>query len=350
MVHDSDNSFSAEWDDDQSQVSASGFVPATDKFEAVNRLSRAAGGGAETLGPGSKERKSVLVTVARSLNLDPSVESLAKPELGRVLAGKVGARWDEACWSTGSTVTLEGLNRILEGVLVHLTKVPSESLPNSSSPVSEANEILKACLEALPWQFDGRSAIETLLAAESRNWAQSEWPGFYFEHLGISACVAEMGGAPVATPGRTKFDYGLDYIWDFKCHSDDDPWAILNDQEAIHWALKEGGLGFIVLEGEAKFEPDFANWHRQFKIDNGVAPRPRAVERSYVRKLKSSFDPHRLSAFWFPNGYEWQRAVMAAAVKEYKQGQQVTGAARRPKYQLNLEAASPWIVAHRSLR
>ena len=322
-------------------------MPAADKFEAVNRLSRAAGGGPETLGPGSKERKSVLVTVARSLALDPGVESLSKPELGRAIAGAVGATWDESCWSTGSTITLEGLNRILEGLLSQVGPVRRGG--GGSSAASEAERILSACLDVLPSQFDGHSAIETLLAAESRNWAQSEWPGFYFEYLGITSCVAQMGGAPVATPGRTKFDYGLDYIWDFKCHSDDDPWAILNDQEAIQWALNDSGLGFIILEGVAEFQPDFGEWHRQFKVDHGVQPRTRAVERSYVRKVKSSFSPHQLSAYWFADEVEWKRATSAGAVKEYKQGQQVTGAARRAKFQLNLELARPWRVAHHTL-
>ncbi len=92
------------------------FVPARDKLEAVNRLSRIVGGPVEVLGPGSKERKSVLETVARALDCPSDALALSKPELAAYLVEMVGGEWTEQCWSSGATVTLTGLNSLLRGL------------------------------------------------------------------------------------------------------------------------------------------------------------------------------------------------------------------------------------------
>src|SRR5687768_1551480 len=54
------------------------LIAARSKLEAVTRISSIAGASPESLGPGSKERKSVLVNAARSLDLrvDPSKDKI----------------------------------------------------------------------------------------------------------------------------------------------------------------------------------------------------------------------------------------------------------------------------------
>ena len=91
----------------------SAFVPARSKLEAVTRISALTHSPPETLGPGSKERKSVLVNLAVGLDLNVATNA-TKVDLGADIAAAIGAKWDESCWSAGQTVTLVGLNRILE--------------------------------------------------------------------------------------------------------------------------------------------------------------------------------------------------------------------------------------------
>ena len=69
-----------------------------------------------SLGRGSKEKKSSLEALGRFVGLE--LERVAtKAECGRRIAEVTGAAWDETCISTGDTVTLEGLNRLLDGVV-----------------------------------------------------------------------------------------------------------------------------------------------------------------------------------------------------------------------------------------
>ena len=95
--------------------SVNDFVPAGNKLEAVTRLSALTGAPPETLGPGSKERKSLLVNCSRRLGLDVD-ESATKPELAESIARQLGMEWSADCWSAGQTITLTGLNRLLSGV------------------------------------------------------------------------------------------------------------------------------------------------------------------------------------------------------------------------------------------
>lgn len=90
-----------------------GFVPAGNKLEAVSRISALTGSPPETLGPGSKERRSVLVNLGAAFDIAAPPHT-PKPALGRLLADRLGAQWDADCWSRGDTITLVGLNRLLQ--------------------------------------------------------------------------------------------------------------------------------------------------------------------------------------------------------------------------------------------
>src|SRR5262245_62047272 len=89
-----------------------GFVPSRDKLEAVNRISALMHGGPEELGPGSKERKRVLEKVVTFFDL-PIATSVNKVALGRAIVEALGGTWTEACYSTGYTITLHGLDLVL---------------------------------------------------------------------------------------------------------------------------------------------------------------------------------------------------------------------------------------------
>jgi hypothetical protein len=78
---------------------------------------RLAGEPVEPLGPGSKEKRSSLEALGRYLGIDLT-DVPTKRECGRLLAARTRVDWDSLCYSTGDTVTLEGLTRLLEGAVV----------------------------------------------------------------------------------------------------------------------------------------------------------------------------------------------------------------------------------------
>ena len=64
---------------------------------------------------GSTEPKKLfeLVSDALGLDLDPG---LTKPRLAGGICESAGLEWDSACWSSGGTVTVVGLRRVLDAV------------------------------------------------------------------------------------------------------------------------------------------------------------------------------------------------------------------------------------------
>lgn len=108
------------------------FVPAGSKLEAALRISALNGGPPEGLGPGSKERKSLLVNLARVLGI-PIDSSIGKPDIGEAIALALGRPWDQGCWSAGQTITLTGLNRLLEGAEAEFRRRPGDSPETASS-------------------------------------------------------------------------------------------------------------------------------------------------------------------------------------------------------------------------
>ena len=84
-----------------------------------------AGHPVEPLGRGSKEKKSSLVALGRALGLD--LEAIGgKTECGRLIAERLGADWDDTCHSTGDTITLAGMNRLLDATFRYLLADPHD--------------------------------------------------------------------------------------------------------------------------------------------------------------------------------------------------------------------------------
>jgi hypothetical protein len=89
------------------------FRASLHKLEAVNRISNLTGSGPEELGPGAKERKRVLVNLAFGLGIrNPNQHS--KHELLKAILSKYGVPFQRSYVSRGGTITLDGLNIILE--------------------------------------------------------------------------------------------------------------------------------------------------------------------------------------------------------------------------------------------
>lgn len=90
------------------------YESARSKAEAVARMYFLGNRVAEPLGPGSKEKKSAFVALGQFVGLELSGVA-GKHECGRLIAERTGVLWDDSCMSAGDTVTLTGLNRLVDG-------------------------------------------------------------------------------------------------------------------------------------------------------------------------------------------------------------------------------------------
>lgn len=313
--------------------------PARSKLEAVMRIASLTGAPEEALGPGSKERKSVLVNLARGMELPVEIK-LSKPELARAIVTYLGGSWDVASHSTGDTITLVGLNRVLVAAQTALARRGEARLGRFQDVQQEAAAILRVLDRALPSQLEGRAAVTHMREAEFNLWALDEWAGTYFEFLGLPALINTFGGGPVRFV-NTTFDYALDSVWDLKTHATRGP-TILNSQDAVDACLEAGrGLGFVVLTGTARYDETgaFKSWFREQRAAAGKQPAKRATSPRYRRRSKNAFEPRSLEAFRLRDRDDLQEAVDAGVMGDMRQGRQVSGAARKPKYQLNLSRA-----------
>ena len=127
------------------------FRPGASKQEVVDRLHRHIGIREEALGPGSKERKSTFLAVASTLEISVP-QGARKPEIASSICNYLGGTWDETCESAGDTVTLSGLNRLLE--LVELHFVRQEPLRPRSGKSEEAMNELDVDVDLLEKDVD----------------------------------------------------------------------------------------------------------------------------------------------------------------------------------------------------
>jgi 5-methylcytosine-specific restriction protein A len=97
------------------------FRAAKDKKDAVERLGVYATGTPSSLGPGSKEHKNLLVDLARALGLEID-EDATKQELAKYISRAYGRSWLPEYESEGQTITLAGLNQLLEIASLNLAK------------------------------------------------------------------------------------------------------------------------------------------------------------------------------------------------------------------------------------
>lgn len=92
------------------------YESARSKAEAVARMYLLGNRVVEPLGPGSKEKKSALVALGCFVGLDLQ-DIPGKHECARLIAEAVQTPWDGACVSGGDTITLVGLNRLVDGAV-----------------------------------------------------------------------------------------------------------------------------------------------------------------------------------------------------------------------------------------
>lgn len=336
------------------------FQPAVSKIEAVTRIARLTDSPEEWLGPGSKEHKSVLVNLADRLLPDAQLDRSSKTRLARDMARELGVPWTDTCYSTGETIALEGLNTILAGTERRLGRLGTSAADLLASPQAEGAALAAALLDgwkAEPW--DGRTCVEWLAASGSRGANDNEWQGFYFEARGrevLAAAFQPTPNPPRTRFGNTVFDYSLNHVWDLKAHTarqlDGSGTVIkrggalmLNDERAVRHCVAEGGLGFLVLSGDALMDEDgtFVAWHREFKSRQGkkVAPSNSGLSRT----RKRAFTPLSIDAFWIGSTPALDAAVASGSLAVRASGRQPpreaggSGASRADKFHMNMADA-----------
>lgn len=165
------------------------YASATSKAESTARAYLLAEQGVEPLGPGSKEKKSALVALGRAVGLDLTAVS-GKTTCGELIAEELGVTWDATCRSRGDTITLTGLNRLVDAAVQRL-------FVEQQHPRMRLGEITSAAA----------SAAQSMKTTEKRGTAMvqvsSELEQTIAEHL---ATLSEPGpvpeGAAVTTDQR----------------------------------------------------------------------------------------------------------------------------------------------------
>lgn len=311
------------------------FIPAKNKLEAVNRISEMTESGPEYLGPGSKERKSVLINLAIGLGVSFSHE-LTKQEIGSRIASHLGRSWLPEHESVGQTITLKGLNLLLEAAQQHRDNAASSApLTLEAAFESELLAISRVVKSATPSAMDGKQCVEEMRIAGNSNWRQPQWQGFYFEMKAIPALTLQIGGGQQRFL-NTTFDYVRNFVWDLKTHSSvgesgqPTPTCQLNDARAMEQAIDETGLGFIILSGLPTYDREFTRWHKKMRGGGNNEP---------GRTLKSKFVPQNLDIFFVPNLGSLQKAKQNKELQLTKQGKNSNGKPRPMKYSLDLKKA-----------
>jgi hypothetical protein len=78
------------------------YLPARNKLEVVARISAITNSGPESLGPGRKERKSVVLNLAKGFQV-PVNENDTKQEIARKIANFFGDIFGKNCFSPSSS-------------------------------------------------------------------------------------------------------------------------------------------------------------------------------------------------------------------------------------------------------
>lgn len=312
-----------------------GFEPAANKFEAVNRISNLTNSGPQALGPGSKERKSVLINLAIGLGI-PFSHEYSKQELAAHLATRLGRRWLPDFESAGQTITLNGLNLLLEAATSEIENRPDQRpITIGVALGDEINAIAKVVKENTPLVMDGKLCVQEMRSLGDSNWKQVQWQGFYFEMKATNALTSQIGGGKQRL-FNTSFDYVRNFIWDLKVHSSENEAGasstncILNDARAIEQAVDETGLGFIILSGKPTYDRDFTRWHKEFRGGGEGEP---------GRTLKSQFISQSLDIFFIPDSARLEMARVRKELALNAQGKNSNNKPRPPKYAIDLKRA-----------
>lgn len=295
---------------------------------------------------GSTEPKPLFLAINDRFGLGLHAR-LTKPALAEAIAREAGVAWDGLCDSRqtasggGSTVTLVGLERVLEACRRLVARAPqSHGVLSDDAPLEEElRKMLQVLTPALPGRLDGRDTV-LQMRHEGLRWRDVEWPGFYIEFAARQALCERLGGDVGPQFGRTEFDYRLIRVFDIKVHSigrSRDLW--LNDVEAVEAAvLQAGGLGFVIVSGHPEFDHDgsFREWHQELKGEPSAYSVEREERGASPRMRKAGFEVTGVEIVFIDGIDALRRGQKDGWLRVKQQGRQSGGGMRRPKYGLVL--------------
>lgn len=203
-------------------------------------------------------------------------------------------------------------------------------------------------MRQFPVDWDGKMSIQRM-REDDFQWRQMEWIGFFFEWL-CHRVVCPPISVPGPTYGNVTFDGYWNIPWDFKAHVARDAKGleqhrfIVNDQEAIHDAIREHGqLGLIVAIGEATFNDKdgaFKRWHDRLKGERSKYEQIRIAEGRPSRVRKVSLHVQRFVL------YNLNDATVRK-LETHGQGRNSDGSPRKPKYALDDRLLEPVATVER---
>jgi hypothetical protein len=100
-----------------------------EKEAVVAEIARCLGVPMPRMSTGSTEPKAILIAANTVLGLGLDGR-WAKPRMAEGICRAAGLDWDASCWSTGSTVTLIGLRRVLTAARILTGEAMSLELVN----------------------------------------------------------------------------------------------------------------------------------------------------------------------------------------------------------------------------
>lgn len=158
--------------------------------------------------------------------------------------------------------------------------------------------------------WDGKECLKEMKDNNYRNWAQTEWQGFFLEYLmqkelnSSNSKIEQLLEIPGPKYGKTVFDSFYNIPWDFKVHVNDNNQVITNDMEAIESALNDyGKIGFIILSGDAEkeIETEFSDWRNELKGGLSKNQLDNIAKNKKHRKLKTKFTPTEIKVITIDN-------------------------------------------------
>ena len=96
-------------------------------------------------------------------------------------------------------------------------------------------------------------------------------------------------------------------------------------------AIRDSGLGLIILSGVPEYDMEFTKWFKDFR---------ESKSKSLPKKpLKKTFTPSTIDYYFIPNFERFSEALAKKELAVFKQGPQQSGDKRNYKYSINLKKA-----------
>ena len=203
------------------------------------------------------------------------------------------------------------------------------------------------------------NAITAMKNNDFSNWAQTEWQGWFLEYE-FERFLNENNIRSVSYIANTRKDENIfdlyfsnsNFYSDLKTSNDQKKEAIGNDKEKLIESLdSHGRFWYIVYEHDTLFDKEMSDnypatkFMNHFKYENGKWPKNKPFdERSYSSKMKHSIK--------FSNMFvlEINRSNYKHVLGDFNQGQQQSGATRKPKFTINKRNIDNFLIYSEKFR